>query len=103
MDLGMTNLGFCKRRLLEASEFETVGNLRSQVAVLARRLLKARLVDSRSRAALRNWAEEELRKLEVVPGGGISEVMPTYRLGEISRKMAMLQTVLNVLEGAAAA
>ena len=47
---------------------------------------------------MRNWAEEELRKLEVVPGGGVSEVMPTYKLGEISRKMAMFQTVLDVLD-----
>jgi hypothetical protein len=93
----MTNLGFCKQRLLEASEFETVGNLRSQVAVLARRLLKAKLVDLRNRADLRSWAEEELRELERVPGGGVSEVVPTYKLGEISRKMAMFQTVLDVL------
>ena len=92
----MINLGFCKQRLLEASAFEMVGNLRSKVAVLARRLLKARLVDARSRAALKNWAAEELHKLEVAPGG-ISEVVPTYKLGEISRKMAMFQTVLDVL------
>jgi len=70
MGFMMTNLGFCKQRLLEASAFETVGNLRSQVAVLARRLLKAKLVDLRSRVALRSWAEEELSKLEVAPGGG---------------------------------
>ena len=102
----MTNVGFCKQRLLEASEFETLGNLRSQVAVLARRLLRARLPDPKSRMALRAWAAEELRKLEVAPGSGVSEVVPTYRLGEISRRMAMFQTVLDVLdevEGSAAA
>jgi hypothetical protein len=48
--------------------------------------------------ALKTWAAEELRKLEVVPGGGVSEVVPIHKLGEISRRMAMFQTVLEVLD-----
>jgi hypothetical protein len=102
----MTNLEFCKQRLLEAAEFETVGNLRSQVTVLARRLLKGRLPEARSRAALKTWAAEELRKLEVSPHSGMGKIVPIYKLGETSRWMAMFQTVLEVLdevEGRAAA
>jgi hypothetical protein len=94
----MANLEFCKKRLLEAAEFETVGNLRSQVTVLARRLLKGRLLEGRSRAALKTWAAEELRKLEVGPGSGMSKIVPSHTLGETSRKMAMFQTVLDVLD-----
>jgi hypothetical protein len=39
----MINLEFCKQRLLEAAEFETVGGVRPQVTALTRRLLKVRL------------------------------------------------------------
>jgi hypothetical protein len=53
----MINLEFCKQRLLEAAEFETVGGVRPQVTALTRRLLKVRLTTAKDRAALRLWAE----------------------------------------------
>src|SRR5262249_31439773 len=94
----MTNLKFCIQRLLEATEVATAGNFRDNVEPLLRRLLKTRLPEAKDRAALRAWAATELGKLEVVPGGGTSKVVPTYRLGETSRKMALFQTVLDVLD-----
>jgi hypothetical protein len=102
----MINLEFCKQRLLEAAEFETVGGVRPQVTALTRRLLKVRLPTAKDRAALRLWAETGLRKRETEPGSGTSRIVPSAMLTKISREMAMFQTVLEVLDevdGSAAA
>jgi hypothetical protein len=95
----MASLKFCIQRLLEAAEFATVGNLRDKVEELLHQLLETWLPEAKDRATLRAWAATELTKLETAPGSGTSELVPTHRLGEISRKMAMLQTVLEVLDG----
>jgi hypothetical protein len=95
----MSNLEFCIQRLLEAAELATAGNFQDKVKQLLRQLLKTRLPETKDRAALRAWAATELRKLEVVPGRGTSKLVPTHRLGEVSRKMALFQTVFDVLDG----
>jgi hypothetical protein len=94
----MSDLRFCIQRLLEAAEFATAANFRDNVEPLMRQLLKTRLPEAKDRVALKEWAETELGKLEVVQGAGTSKVVPTHRLGETSRKMALFQTVLNVLD-----
>jgi len=63
-----------------------------------RRLLKEKLKEPQHRAALYAWAEGELRKLERVPGSGTSKVVPAPQLSETSRRMGMLQTVLDVVD-----
>jgi hypothetical protein len=98
--LKMSNLEFCKQQL-EAAALETGDKLQAAVEGLMRRLLREKLRQARDRTALKVWATEELRKLERIPGSGMSKVVPAAKLSETSRRMGMLQTVLEVLEGAA--
>jgi hypothetical protein len=95
----MSNLDFCKQQL-EAAALETHDRVQAAVEHLMRRLLEERLKEARDRAALEAWATEELGKLERPPGSGESRVVPTGNLREISRRMGMLQTVLDVLDAA---
>ena len=50
------------------------------------------------RAALKTWAQEELAKLERMVGSGVSKIVGTGELAETSRKMTMLQTVIEEIE-----
>ena len=94
----MADFQFCKQRLLEAAEFTRVGNFRASVEGVLRQLLETRLQDDKDRAALRRWAALELQKLEITPGSETSKLVPLHDLGETGRKMAMFQTVLDVLD-----
>jgi hypothetical protein len=93
----MSSLEFCKQQL-EAAALYGVDKVRAAVEDLMRRLIKEKLKEPRDRAALYAWAEGELRKLERVPGSGASKAVPTAQLSEISRRMGMLQMVLEVLD-----
>jgi hypothetical protein len=94
----MTNLNFCIQRLLEAADLAAAENFRDNVERLLRQLLETRLPDAKQRAALSTWAATELGKLETVPGGGTSKLVSANLLGHTSRKMALFQTVLDVLD-----
>jgi hypothetical protein len=93
----MSNLEFSKRQL-EAAALESVGKVRATVEDLMRRLIKEKLKEPRDRSALHTWAVGELIKLERVPGSETSKVVPAAQLSETSRRMGMLQTVLDVLD-----
>jgi hypothetical protein len=47
------------------------------------------------RATLKSWAIAELARLETIPGSGMSKIVSTNKLDVTSRRMGMLQTVIN--------
>ena len=50
------------------------------------------------RAELKAWAQEELAKLKRAVDSGVSKIVGTDELAETSRKMTMLQTVIEEIE-----
>jgi hypothetical protein len=93
----MMSIDLCKRRLEEAAEFATAT---TDMKTEARKLLG--LVDTGHHAAIKEWAAVELRKLEAVPGTGISRPVSTRDLGALTRRMTILQAVLEELSDKAA-
>ena len=93
----MISIDLCKRHLEEAAEFAApTTDMKTEV----RRLLG--LVDTGHHAAIKEWAAAELRKLEAVPGTGISRPVSIRDLGALARRMTMLQAVLEELSDKAA-
>jgi serine/threonine-protein kinase RIO1 len=91
----MRDVEFCKQRLREIAEHGTVTDVQSKV----NEFLKARLPSAPAeRDALKAWAQNELARLERVPGGGVSKPVPLGELAETGRMMATLQTVISEIE-----
>ncbi|HEX3504023.1 MAG TPA: hypothetical protein VHU22_11590 [Xanthobacteraceae bacterium] len=89
---------FCKKALDEIASLGSTTSLRSKV----KQFLVKRLPQTASqRVELKTWALAELARLETKPGGGMSKV--TSNVGEVSRRMATLQTVIEEIEIAEAA
>jgi hypothetical protein len=91
----MRDVEFCKQRLREIAEHGTVSNLQSKV----KEFLEVRLPSAGGdRAVLKTWALSELARLERIPGGGVSKLVPDHELAATGRMMATLQTVISEIE-----
>jgi hypothetical protein len=85
----------CKQELVALVDLE-LGQLRPKAKIITQRYWE--MLDAEGRAALKSWATGEFSQLEGVPGSGVSKFVPTGDLDEVSRRMAMLQEVLKVIE-----
>jgi hypothetical protein len=84
----------CKQQLEHAAQFAST-DLQSEV--------KKRLapLDAGQRAAITAWASDELKRL-TQPGEAVSKVVYLHELEKLTRRIAMLQTVLGQSEDKAA-
>jgi hypothetical protein len=87
-------LDICKQHLNDLIDVE-LGQLRPKAKIITQRYWQ--VLDAGDRTELKSWATDELSKVEGVPGSGVSKVVPTGELDEVSRRMAMLQEVLKVI------
>jgi hypothetical protein len=85
----------CKQQLEHAAQFATLPDLRSEVQKQL-----APLDDGR-RATITAWASNELQRL-TQPGEAVSNIVYLHELEKLSRRIAMLQAVLDQSEDKAA-
>jgi len=92
----MNDLEFCKQQISAIAE-NTTADLSAKVI----EFLKKRMpIEPAHRAGLKAWAARELARLETLPGGGVSRLVPHNQLAEVSRRMTVLQTVISQIEAA---
>jgi hypothetical protein len=85
----------CKQQLEQVAQFSTPTDLRSEVQ---KRLA---LLDHGRRATITAWASHELKRL-TQPGEAVSKVVYLHELEMLTRRIAMLQAVLDLSEDKAA-
>jgi hypothetical protein len=85
----------CKQQLEQAAQFATPADLRSEVQK------QLALLDDGRRAAITAWASDELKRL-TQPGEAVTKVVYLHELEKLTRRIAMLQAVLDQAEDKAA-
>jgi hypothetical protein len=92
----MSDLDFCKARLAEIAEH---ADWPDKLEAMVQEFMKNRMpVEPAHRAGLRAWARDELTKLELTPGGGVTKPVSTAVLAKTSRRMSTLQTVIREID-----
>jgi hypothetical protein len=85
----------CKQQLEHAAQFATINDLKSEVQ---KRLAP---LDGARRATITSWASDELKRL-TQPGEAASKIVYLHELEKLSRRILMLQAVLDLSEDKAA-
>ena len=84
----------CKQQLEHVAQFASA-DIQSEVW---KRLAS---LNAGQRGAITAWASDELKRL-TQPGAGVSKIVYLHELEKLARRVAMLQTVLELSEDKAA-